>query len=564
MNRRRLITALLGVSLLTPAARAEVRRDALTEEQKDRLREALPYPTVQIQVGFNFSEKTGILLESSGAEQAREEAEKRRDRERYEELKRAGEPKESEALAAYLVERAEVSGTGEAEVEGAKSDRARARDIYRKLAADAPNAARKSVLLARAADAAGSWTPEEGDGAVADAREAVKLAPDSVEAWSTLSNRLLTQALSAFSKADRDLFPGANLQPMALFAAAMSNSARLGKLLRTAPFIEGFARFRESVAAARKAYELAPRQPGRLMIYTIFLFLLTVFEATGKVPGEAADGAAYTNALKAAMQENGLVGILEKEVGEAEPTELSSAFFFVAVASGDPAEGGKPKLDARLKTLAAKLLARLTAVWKSEKQPGDVRARAAGATALVQFLSDDRPGAGATCEAAIGFAPDPSLFHELLIALHGDEKDFRIAERHVEALLKLRETVLYRAIYARTQGVLKGPEAAETQYRALLKQEPKSLSGTIGVGVALLKQSKDADKLAEAADFLRQAREIARAGIGEDDHRVATLAFAAFYAVRDNLPDAREMMKTLPESQKDNDDVKAVAAIIGA
>lgn len=569
MNRRNLLTTLLGASLL-PFLPAKIAwaDDTLTPEAKARLREALPYPEVTFQMQFSFSETDGVQFDTATSEKARNEASKKKAKEDWDRLKDAPIPTDPEAKAAFLVKRGRTAAQGIEDPNAGSSDFAEATTIYRSLAAKATDPTRKASLLANAADSGAAGKDEALKGALADAREAVKLAPKSPDTWKALGKVLMTQFGLRFSKAGGEILPGVS-QPISLFFASLQNPALLRKIVRMPGVAEAEVELKEAAEAYKKAFDLQPEGKGFLSGYAFCRFFSLMFDAAHALSSDTPDTEAFAAGLIQSIRVSDLITVLEKAV-ESPIDILSLTFpqFLIILSAGvDSPEAAAQKLTSREKTLLERILNRLTVARRDKKQPKEIRVSSALASVTLQFMTQDRKGLRSILEEARALDPEDVRVVELLMAISASEQDYAVARGYAEGVLKLRNTAYDQLAYAKTLALEDKPATNERiadAYRAALKLEPENINAAIGLAVWLLKSSGDhPDRLPEAGLLLKKTAENSKDKLSKEDTLSLYLATIGFYGLYDQLEGARSYIKQARMYFPDDEDIEAIGKIIG-
>jgi cytochrome c-type biogenesis protein CcmH/NrfG len=582
MNRRSLLMILMGASCAPLLPRSAWAQEALTEAKKKQLREAIAYPQVHAGIEFVFNEDDGVVFGTETSESERKNALKIKNQAKWERLSRATEPADPEAKADFFAERGGVAADLD-KTEEAEKDRAIAAGLYRDLAAKTDDVAKKADFLAKAATVGQKIKGEKVALAVADAREAVRLAPASEAAWRALGGALLANAFNRLSSSILGAVANMTSGPMNLLPIALQNPAAFCSAVQS----PGFAAIQEDVtetcAAYRRAFELKPDAKGALSLYGLSLFFQFFFDAARMLPKDNSTPAAFGESLAKAARQSDARFALEKALElPVDPIDLTPITFFyiagIGVFGQEDSEAALKNMPPSDRKLIEKVAQRFTDLRKDTKQDTQARLSASFGVLLISILlQNDKAEMEATLKEARALAPQDIRLLELSLAIAGSREDYAGARQHAEALLRSRDIAFYHLLYARilrSQSEAKGLSAQEKQilekqmlasYRTALKLEPENVLAAIGVAVSLMKSSDtQPDQLREAGMLLKKTAESTNDTRSKEDTLPLLLATIGFYGLDDQMEEARATLKRAQEAFEDDDDLKALAKILEA
>ncbi len=155
----------------------------------------------------------------------------------------------------------------------------------------------------------------------------------------------------------------------------------------------------------------------------------------------------------------------------------------------------------------------------------------------------------------------------MLIGLYAGESKFEEMLPPCEDRVKKKDASYRRFVLAKVYDRLPLPDQAEEQIRAVLKKEPENVWGNLALASLLLKCGSNEAALREAGELLSKSYRVLEKEPDTSRNYFSKihcfLNTAIYYGLSGNVEPARQAVRKILDSDKDNDYAKEILSALG-
>jgi tetratricopeptide (TPR) repeat protein len=515
---------------------------ATPESGADRLRKLLKMPTVSLESGFSLNSEEGFSLSQNNPSALKEISEIRK------QLK--GDSSDAEAYARLAELYAKASDSKKADECYQK-----AAILFRQQAATRPDDPRLLADFGRALWSAGKI--KEADSVL---RRAVQIDPGRAISWQTLGHFLEAEAKHALIQEAEG--PRKKLGPEKLLLEVSRVKPRAEQVAQSRNFAaEASVCFDRAVAVSTNSSDAYLQ---RALHKSFDGYLQNVL---AYVQGEKTD---VTEVMKGMFNIDCLPDFQKAaQLSSQEYRTLAMSAFFEAFAmniQSNPSQGTLGAWNQLPDRSQKSIRSALTRLENLGQEPdAHLAAGAMESLSILQgFVVGDRTGAERSARRAVALDPTRERSWDMLIGLLAKPETYEELRSICEQRVRQKETARNRILLAKAHERLNQLERAEENVQTAIKLDPNDFTANLAEAALLMKRRRDAGGLGSAARFLGKAEQILKKENKDSDPRYVqlTLTSSIYYALRGEMDKARELIRGVLESDKNNTDAREILSAL--
>lgn len=517
---------------------------ATPESSAERLRKLVKLPIVSLEAGFSMNAEQGFSISQSKAQAPREIAALRKelkgdysDADRYEKLGELYSRLNNGKSAADCYQKAVA--------------------LYRQRVASRPSDAEILTSFGRAL-----WNANNNEESESVLRRSVQMDPQNALAWQTLGHYLQAQAKRALLGRD-SAAARASLSPEKLLMEVARNKPAASQVT------ESRKRAEEASACFDKAIAVSTNSSDayfqRALHKSFDGFLQNVIAL---IHGDKTD---VSEVMKGMFNLDSLPDFRKaSELSSREYRPIAVAAFFEAFAFTMQSRGRNPAGGSfweQLPDSSQKNIRDAMTRLDNFAQEGDPKTAAGALDSLAMlqgFVVGDRSGGEATARRALALDPSREQTWDMLCSFLVRPESYQELRNTCEQRVRQSDTARNRVLLAKAYERLNQWDRVEQNLQAALKLDPNDFAANLAQAALFLKRRSDPGGLSMAFRFLTRAEQILKKDTKDTEQRLLqlTLTSSLYYALRGEMDKARQLLRGVLQSDKDNEEAREILAAL--